>query len=158
MENMRSSGKKLLATLGVIGWVVMLVYAIWYFSTGWSEQNAIMKYCSTFNDTSLGWGQYVFGHGVLNFVAGYVAVFAALAPIVFIVAALVHKTVATAITRMIGLFWALLIAVVVGIGCLYSAIFFMEQLPLVSGLFILGIIFSVLASCSSFCIIIIVDD
>lgn len=154
---MNSLAKKLFAAFGFIAWLVTLAYGYWYFSTGWSEQNAIMKYCSTFNDTSLGWGKYVFGHGVLNFVAGYVAVFAFLAPLVFIVAALVHQGVSTGIVRTMSLFWALLFALVIGIASLYSLLFFIEQRPLVSGLFILGIIFSALASCTTVYTIIIVD-
>ena len=154
---MKSLVNKGLATVGVIGWLVTLAYAVWYFKTGWTEQNAIMKFCATFNDTSLGWGKYVFGHGVLNFVAGYVAVFALIAPIVFLIVALAHKSFSTGVVRAMALFWALLIAIAVGIACLYSVIFFMAQHPLVSGLFILGIILSVLASCTSVYTIIIVD-
>ena len=155
---MKSSVNKVLAAVGVIGWLVTLAYSIWYFKTGWSSPNAIMQYCSTFNDTSLGWGKYVFGHGVLNFVAGYVAVFALLAPIVFLIVALAHKRISTGVVRAMALFWVLLIAITIGIACLYSVLYFIEQRPLLSGLFILGIIFSVLASCTSVYTIIIVED
>jgi hypothetical protein len=48
---------------------VMLRYSNWYFYNGFDQKNAIMQYCSQFNDLELGWFAYIFKHGVLNFVA-----------------------------------------------------------------------------------------
>ena len=64
-------------------WFVMLRYSNWYFYNGFDQKNAIMQYCSQFNDLELGWFAYIFKHGVLNFVAGYGAIFPLLVPVIY---------------------------------------------------------------------------
>lgn len=121
-------------------WLIMLDYGHWYFYTGWTEQNAIMRYCSQFNDTDLGWWKYIFGHGVLNFVAGYVAVFPLLVPLVSLIMLFRRKTVLQGIKKITKLFFNALSGVVMIVGLLYGALYFMEQLPLLAGfLFLIGI-------------------
>lgn len=140
-------------------WAIGIDFGLWSLVTGWDKQNAIMAYCSTFNDTSLGWFKYVCGHGVLNFVAGYAAIFFAVSPVLFIISWAVNKwnfnvalknLFATAIssTFMVG-FTTMLI---------YSGLYMMEQHPLISGLVILCGIFAGLASCCTLVQIVIVVD
>ena len=137
----------ILAVTVAVVWVAMFIYARWYFKTGWDQPNAIMKYCAEFNHPELGWFPYVFGHGVLNFVAGYVAVFAYAAPILLIILAIIHRW--NCFSKLIATFFVALIAVVVVVMCLYSISYFITVHWLLSGLFILLSIFSVLASCTS---------
>ena len=142
----------------IIAWAINLAYGLWYLITGWSQQNAIMAFCSGLNDPALGWFKYVCGHGVLNFVAGYLAVFPIVAPIVVLIASLIHKSVSKGAEKAGALFGVLLVAIA-AIACfIYSSLYMMEQHPLVSGLFILGAIFAGLASCVSVYTIIIVVE
>ena len=155
---MSNSQNKPLLFLGFIFWAALLAYGIWYLFTGWNEPNAIMSYCSTMNDTALGWVKYVCGHGILNFVAGYGAIFPFAAPILLLVSSLLHKSFGAGVSKTLQLFWSLLFVVAIGACCLYSALFFMETQPLIAGLFILGTIFSALCSCISVYTIIIVVE
>jgi hypothetical protein len=152
----KKSVNPILAIFVVIAWIALFIYARWYFKTGWDQPNAIMKYCAGFNDPYLGWFPYVFGHGVLNFVAGYGAVFAYLAPILLGVLALIHG--GKCFSKLITAFFAALIGVVVVIMCLYSIPYFLTVHWLLSGLFILISIFAVLASCVTvFNVVIIIE-
>ena len=135
-----SVGKAIVLILCLALWGIALRYSNWYFYTGFTEPNAIMRYCAQFNDTALGWTQYVLGHGVLNFVAGYGAVFPLLLPIVLLILVIGKKPFYTALARIAKLFFTALFFVVLIVGILYSALFLMEQLPLVAGLLaLLGI-------------------
>lgn len=118
-------------------WAVILKYSYWYLSTGWSSPNAIMHYCSQFNDTDLGWWKYIFGHGVLNFVAGYGAIFPLAVPIVALIMLFRRKTVLQGIGKIISLFFNALCGVVMIVGLLYGGLYLMEQLPLLAGFLIL---------------------
>lgn len=155
---MKKSGNLFLVVIGIIFWLLNLIYGIWYLLNGWDEQNAIMAFCSTLNDTSLGWLKYVCGHGVLNFIAGYGAIYPLAAPIVLLIASLLNKSISKGMEKTIALFWNLLIMVALAACCLYSSLYFMEQHPVISGLFVLGTIFSVLCSCASVYTIVIVVD
>ena len=93
----------------IIAWAINLAYGLWYLITGWSQQNAIMAFCSGFNDPELGWFKYVCGHGVLNFVAGYLAIFPLVAPIILFVASLIHKSTGKGAEKTGALFGTLLV-------------------------------------------------
>ena len=42
------------------------IFGYWNIISGWNEPNEIIKFFSSFNDTSLGFGPYVMVHGVAN--------------------------------------------------------------------------------------------
>ena len=104
-------------------WAVVLIYPYWYFSTGWSAPNAIMSFCSQFNDTDLGWFKFVFGHGVLNAIALYGAIYPLAFPIVLAVSAIIRKSFWEGFSNAFSLFFVLLLYVVIAVGLFYSAIF-----------------------------------
>jgi hypothetical protein len=138
-------------------WVAMLAYSHWYFSTGWFEKNAIMRYCSQFNDTDLGWWKYIFGHGVLNFVAGYGAVFPLAVPIVALVNLIGKRSVLKGIEKIISLFFSALFGVVLITGLAYGGLYFMAELPLLSGFLLLLGVCCLIPTGSSILVIIVSD-
>ena len=118
-------------------WFMALRYSNWYFYTGFTQPNAIMQYCAQFNDTSLGWFAYIFKHGILNFVAGYGAVFPLVVPVVLLVQLIRKKTFGKTMQILLKLFFSALMYVAIIVGLLYGALYFMEQLPLVAGFLVL---------------------
>lgn len=154
--------KKIFRSIGLLiflgCWAGMLYYGHWYMLTGWDQPNAIMKYCATLNHTELGWFKYVCGHGVLNFVAGYGAVYPVAAPLIFLVEWVIQGGFFKAIRKTVALFFVLLFAVAICACCLYSVFYFITVHWLLAGLFILCSIFAVLSSCVSTYTVFIVKD
>ena len=133
-------GKKGLAVGTVIGvlaflavWYAALRYSNWYLYNGYTQPNAIMKYCSQFNNTDLGWFTYVFKHGILNFVAGYGAVFPLLVPVVLLIQLFRRKTFGRMMLILAKLFFNALFYVAFIAGIAYSALYTMDELPLLAG-------------------------
>ena len=153
----KSKGTGVALALFLLIWAGMLQYSYWYFSTGWSEPNAIMRYCSQFNNTDLGWWKYVFGHGVLNFVAGYGAIFPLAVPIVALINAICKRSVLKGIGKIVALFFSALLGVAILSGLLYGALYCMEQLPLLSGFLILIGICCLIPTGTSVWIIVVTD-
>ena len=118
-------------------WVANLLYSHWYLATGWVGPNAIMRYCSQFNDTSLGWFEYIFGHGVLNFVAGYGAIFPLAVPIITIFLLFRRNKLEAILTKLVSLFFNCLLSVATIAGLLYGSLYLMEELPLLAGFLML---------------------
>ena len=118
-------------------WAAMLYYSNWYFYNGFTQKNAIMEYCSQFNDTSLGWFPYIFGHGVLNFVAGTAAVYPLLVPLVVLIQIFRKKTFGQIVEKLISLLLNALFGVAMICAALYGSLYLMEQLPLVAGLLLI---------------------
>lgn len=139
-------------------WFVMLRYSNWYFYNGFYEKNAIMRYCSQFNNVELGWFAYIFKHGVLNFAAGYGAIFPLLVPVIYLVQIFRKKTFAKTVGILIKLFFTALIYVVLIIGLLYGALYLMEQLPLVAGFLLIVGIGMIVPTCKTLYVVVIVDD
>ena len=121
----------ILAFLAV--WFVALRYSNWYFYNGFTEKNAIMKYCSQFNNADLGWFTYVFKHGILNFVAGYGAVFPLLVPVVLLIQLFRRKRFGQMMLVLAKLFFTALFCLVFIVGLAYSALYTMNELPLLAG-------------------------
>lgn len=133
-------GKVLGLVASLALWVATLVYSNWYLYNGFSSKNAIMEYCSQFNDTSLGWFEYIFGHGVLNFVAGTGAILPLLVPIAVLILACRKKTLGQIVGKVFELFLNALFGVAMIAGVLYGALYTMEELPLLAGfLLIVGV-------------------
>lgn len=132
-----TSGNGFTLVLFLILWIANLLYSHWYLATGWVGPNAIMRYCSQFNDTSLGWFEYIFGHGVLNFVAGYGAVFPLAVPIITIILLFRHNKLNAILTKLISLFFNCLFSVAMIAGLLYGSLYLMEELPLLAGFLML---------------------
>ena len=140
-------------------WAAGLCFGYWGVSTGWHQQNAIMKFCSTYNDTSLGWFAYVFGHGVLNFFAGYVELYFAASPIIFLIAFAINEwNIHAALVRLFTTVITSAFAVAITAMIIYSGMYMMEQHPLLSGLVILCGILAGLASCCTLVQIVIVVE
>lgn len=150
-------GTAIALILFLLVWAAMLAYSHWYFSTGWFEKNAIMRYCSQFNDTDLGWWKYIFGHGVLNFVAGYGAVFPLAVPIVALVNLIGKRSVLKGIGKIISLFFSALFGVVLITGLAYGGLYFMAELPLLSGFLLLLGVCCLIPTGSSILVIIVSD-
>ena len=161
MANQRSGfivGKivGILAFLAV--WFVTLRYSNWYFYTGFYQPNEIMKYCSQFNDTSLGWFEYVCKHGILNFVAGYGAIFPLLVPVILLLQLIRKISFGKMILVLVKFFFTALLYLVLIVGILYSALFLMEQLPLVAGLLLIIGVAMILPAGQTLLVIVVVDD
>ena len=140
MGKKKESGSGLALIAFLIVWGAFLAYSYWYLSTGWSEQNVIMRYCAQYNDPSLGWFDYIFRHGVLNFVAGYGAISPLAVPIVALIQLFRRKTVKQGIAVIAKLFFTVLVNLVLIVGLLYGSLYLMEQMPLLAGLLmILGV-------------------
>ena len=118
-------------------WLVNLAFSYWYFSTGWSEPNAIMEFCSKYVNSSV-WYEVMFYHGALNWTAGTLAVYGLAAPIVFLVIKIRHKNMKRVVAKLTNLFLNILLAAAFGAALLYGAIFLMDEKPLIAG--ILGLL------------------
>ena len=137
MSKTKKSGTGISLIAFLIVWGASLAYSHWYLSTGWDGPNAIMNYCSQFNDTSLGWFDYIFRHGVLNFVAGYGAIFPLAVPIVALIQLVRKKSVKQGIAIIVKLFFTVLVYLVLIAGLLYGSLYLMEQMPLLAGLLLI---------------------
>ena len=133
-------GKKSLAVGTVIGvlaflavWYVALRYSNWYLYNGYTQPNAIMKYCSQFNNTDLGWFTYVFKHGILNFVAGYGAIFPLVVPVVLLIQLFRRKTFGQTMLILAKLFFTALYYVAFIVGIAYRALSTLDVVPLLAG-------------------------
>ena len=115
-----------------------ICYSLWYFLTGWDKQNAIMAYCSTLNHTELGWFKYVCGHGALNFIAGWAAIYFIASPILIIVFYFLKKNnINKAVTTLFGALITSVIMVALTVMIIYSGLYMMAEHPIISGLIIL---------------------
>ena len=128
------------------------------FYTGFHQPNEIMKYCSQFNDTSLGWFEYVCKHGVLNFVAGYGAIFPLLVPVILLVQLFCKKSFGKMMLVLVKFFFTALMYLVLIVGILYSALFLMEQLPIVAGLLLIIGVAMILPAGQTLLVIVVVDN
>lgn len=146
----------ILAFLAV--WFVGLRYSNWYFYNGFTEKNAIMEYCSRFNDTSLGWFEYIFKHGVLNFVAGYGAIFPLLVPVILLVQLIRKKKFGKMMLILVKFFFSALMYVVLIVGLLYGALYLMEQLPLLAGFLLLIGVCMLVPTGKTLYLIVVVED
>ena len=133
----KKTGLTLGKTVGILAflavWFVALRYSNWYFYTGFTQPNAIMQYCAQFNDTSLGWFAYVFKHGIWNFVAGYGAIFPLAVPVVLLIQLFRRKTFGRMMLILAKLFFNALFYVAFIAGIAYSALYTMDELPLLAG-------------------------
>lgn len=133
----KKTGLTLGKTVGILAflavWFVALRYSNWYFYNGFTEKNAIMEYCSQFNNTDLGWFTYVFKHGILNFVAGYGAIFPLAVPVVLLIQLFRRKTFGQTMLILAKLFFTALFYVAFIVGIAYSALYTMDELPLLAG-------------------------
>ncbi len=152
-----SLGKWIGLVVCLAAWFAMLYYSNWYFYNGFTEKNAIMEYCSQFNDTSLGWFQYIFGHGVLNFVAGTAAVYPLIVPLAVLILALRKKTFGKIIEKLFSLLLSALFGVAVICAALYGALYLMEQIPLLAGFLLLVGIGMVIPTGKGIILIVIAD-
>ena len=157
----QKSGFPVWTILGILiflaAWYFGLRYSNWYFYTGFYQPNEIMKYCSQFNDTSLGWFEYVCKHGVLNFVAGYGAVFALLVPVILLIQLFCKKSFGKMMLVLVKFFFTALLYLVLIVGILYSALFLMEQLPIVAGLLLIIGVAMILPAGQTLLVIVVVD-
>ena len=118
-------------------WALMLHYGWWYLRTGWSEQNAIMKYCSQFASHDVGWFKYIFHHGILNFVAGYLALFPFALPIIILIQIFKRKSFSQIVGKCFSLLFSLMFNVALIAGLLYGADYLMAEQPLIAGLLLI---------------------
>ena len=153
---MTSTGKRIVMFFCFLLWLATLAYGAWYLKTGWDHPNAIMKYCASFNQDGLGWFKEVCVAGVLQFTAGYVAVFPFAAPILYAVTAIWKRSLWRGLLKTLALFFVILFWLALLVCCLYSTMYFMETYPLIAGLLVLAGLLGIATSGMSVYMVIIV--
>ena len=154
----RFSVGKLIGLVLCLGiWAAMLQYGYWYLSTGWHEPNAIMKYCSQFADGSAGWFNYIFRHGILNFVAGYLAIFPFALSIIILIQLFRRKRFGQIVAKCFSLLFSLLFYVALIAGLLYGANYLMAEKPLIAGLLLIIGIGCLVPTAQTVWVVVVVD-
>ena len=88
--------------------------------------------------TELGWFKYVCGHGALNFIAGWAAIYFIASPILIIVFYFLKKNnINKAVTTLFGALITSVIMVALTVMIIYSGLYMMAEHPIISGLIIL---------------------
>lgn len=158
MNKKRFSLFKFIGVVLCLGiWAAMLQYGYWYLSTGWSEPNAIMRYCAQFADESVGWFKYIFHHGILNFVTGYLAIFPFALPIIILIQMFRRKKLGQIIGKCFSLLFSLMFSVALIAGLLYGANYLMSEKPLIAGLLLIIGIGCLIPAAQSVWVVVVVD-
>ena len=136
------------------------IFGYWNIISGWNQPNAIIKFFSSFNDTSLGFGPFVMVHGVANWAVNSASFYFMAVPIIFLISLVANKKkfdiISTLIVIVIG---AVAVAFLFGLCAflLYSAKYMLDEHPLFSGIVtVVGILAIIVSACCSLGLVVVV--